>query len=66
MPRKKIRKGGGGGVDPATVIIFFTMLMYGLYSIVIGPAYLLAEALNAPISSINNFSRNIVFRINTC
>ena len=55
MPRKKIIK--GGGVDPATVIIFFTMLMYGLYSIVIGPAYLLAEALNAPISSINNFSR---------
>lgn len=55
MPRKKIRK--GGGVDPATVIIFVTMLMYGLYSVVIGPLYLIAEALNAPISSINNFSR---------
>ena len=59
-PRRKPRKikiHTGGMVDPRSVFVFGTMLMYGLVSVFIGPAYLIAEILNAPITSINNFSR---------
>jgi hypothetical protein len=59
-PRKiktKTQKQTGGMIDPGSVFVFGTMLMYGLASVFIGPAYLFAEFLNAPITSINNFSR---------
>jgi hypothetical protein len=59
-PRKikiKTQKQTGGMIDPRSIFVFGTMLMYGLASVFIGPAYLIAEMLNAPITSINNFSR---------
>jgi len=51
----KTRK--GGMVDPGSLYVFGTMLIYGMISVVVGPLYLLAELFNAPISSLNKFSR---------
>jgi hypothetical protein len=49
----------GGGLVPnfEYLTVIGTMIMYGLFSIVIGPLYLLTELINAPVTSINNLSR---------
>lgn len=56
-PKVKRKRHKGGMIDPRSIFVFGTMLLYGFYSIFIGPAYLIAEILNAPITSINNFTR---------
>lgn len=56
---RKYKSRGGSVLDngPAMIKTMGTMLSYGVSAILIGPLYLIAEILNAPLSSLNNLSR---------
>lgn len=61
--KRKLKSKGGGTSrklepGPSVANTLKTMFHYGITAILVGPLYLIAEALNIPMTSLNSLSRN--------
>ena len=61
--KRKLKSKGGGTSrklepGPSIANTLKTMFHYGITAILVGPLYLIAEALNIPMTSLNSLSRN--------
>ncbi len=53
MRRTRRTYGGAGPGETGTFTVLFTLLGYGLMSVIMGPLYVVTHVLNAPINNIN-------------